>query len=627
MFDDNANLGKDNDFINDRDRRNNSTFDNSGETHINDFETNLEDRDEINREKSFENSNNYSSNSDVNSTAKTPFAEEELNRERENKAKEEKKKNLEHAKKEYQRMAGAEFNPKAEEDIDINAPEIDKGKRKSILNPKYRKIVYIISGIFGVTLLLLLFNAMFGSKEETLEQPKIEDIAKEETLSTDDLNQLKSNTSINGQESSFSQQLEQGNSVYDNINLAQQNQTQGEENVENGNGNGNGNIGNGNGVDPNQQQMDEIDAREQESLKALEEMERQAKSDSYDTNDTRADIEKEVVEKPRKNRNMIKLEGAESNIAVFKGGMDDRIQYVSAKQQKESALNQMGVSTKKRNGSGNGVGGGANGGISGGVNIDYQANEVDKAVAELMGRQPTDGVKFSGSVGGSASNSARANKTPYYAYEKEEGKYDILEGTIIPAVIMNEINSDYPGRVTAIVREDVYDSLTGNFLLIPKGSKVMGEMIPLKTNGGLERVATVWDRIILTNGDNIFMDNFKGLDLSGIDGIEGKVNKRYFKKIASIVASSIFEGTLGIASTLPEILLRKYDTRDGVVYSESGGQAGEKIGQTLTQIVDGEVQKVVTRPNTVKVKSGTKTNILVNVDIRLPKFERIRTNK
>lgn len=623
MFDDNANLGKDNDFINDRDRRNNSTFDNSDETHINDFETNLEDRNEINREKSFENSNSYSSNSDVNSTAKTPFAEEELNRERENKAKEEKKKSVEHAKKEYQRMAGAEFNPKAEEDIDINAPEIDKGKRKGILNPKYRKIVYIISGIFGVTLLLLLFNAMFGSKEETLEQPKIEDIAKEETLSTDDLNQLKSNTSINGQESSFSQQLEQGNSVYDNINLAQQNQMQGEGNSENENiGNGNGNI---NGVDPNQQQMDEIDAREQESLKALEEMERQAKSDSYDTDDTRADIEKEVVEKPRKNRNMIKLEGAESNIAVFKGGMDDRIQYVSAKQQKESALNQMGVSTKKRNGSG--IGSGANGGISGGVNIDYQANEVDKAVADLMGRQPTDGVKFSGNIGGSANNSARANKTPYYAYEKEEGKYDILEGTIIPAVIMNEINSDYPGRVTAIVREDVYDSLTGNFLLIPKGSKVMGEMIPLKTNGGLERVATVWDRIILTNGDNIFMDNFKGLDLSGIDGIEGKVNKRYFKKIASIVASSIFEGTLGIASTLPEILLRKYDTRDGVVYSESGGQVGERIGQSLTQIVDGEVQKVVTRPNTVKVKSGTKTNILVNVDIRLPKFERVRTNK
>ena len=53
MFDDNANLGKDNDFINDRDRRNNSTFDNSDETHINDFETNLEDRDEINREKKF----------------------------------------------------------------------------------------------------------------------------------------------------------------------------------------------------------------------------------------------------------------------------------------------------------------------------------------------------------------------------------------------------------------------------------------------------------------------------------------------------------------------------------------------------------------------------------------------
>ena len=63
------------------------------------------------------------------------------------------------------------------------------------------------------------------------------------------------------------------------------------------------------------------------------------------------------------------------------------------------------------------------------------------------------------------------------------------------------------------------------------------------------------------------------------------------------------------------------------MYSESGGRAGDRMGQSLTQIVDGEVQKVVTRPNTVTIKSGTKTNIVVNVDIRLPKFERIKTSK
>ena len=254
---------------------------------------------------------------------------------------------------------------------------------------------------------------------------------------------------------------------------------------------------------------------------------------------------------------------------------------------------------------------------------NYKANKVDQLASEVFGTDPT-GVQGSATVGGSGNGRTKVNRTPYYAYEKEEGQYDIFEGTIIPAVITNQINSDYAGRVTAIVREDVYDSLTGNFLLIPKGSKIMGDMLPLNSNGGVERVATVWDRIILTNGDNIFLENFRGQDLTGIDGIEGKVNKRYFKKIASIVASSVFEGTLGIVATLPEILLRKYDNRNGVIYSERGGQAGDRIGQSLTQIVDGETQKIVQRPNTVTIKSGTKVNIVVNVDIRLPKFQRER---
>ena len=412
---------------------------------------------------------------------------------------------------------------------------------------------------------------------------------------------------VSGQETSFAVQQEQANNENQNPNERLQNNNTGENNTE-------GEVGENADL---QKQYDNIDEQEQASLKALEEMEKQANSDSYNTGEN-TDYAKEV-EKPRKNRNSIKIEGADNGIAIFKGQMNDRMQYVEAKLQKDSALNQMGVSTKN-GGKSNGTGGR----VSGGINIDYQANETDKVASEIFGTDPT-GVKINGKIGGSGG--MKTNRTPYYAYEKEEGLYDIFEGTIIPAVITNEINSDYPGRVTAIVREDVYDSLTGNFLLIPKGSKVMGDMLPINANGGVEKVATVWDRIILTNGDNIFMDNFRGQDLSGIDGIEGKVNKRYFKKISSIVASSVFEGTLGILSTLPEILLRKYDKRDGVVYSESGGRAGDRMGQSLTQIVDGEVQKVVTRPNTVTIKSGTKTNIVVNVDIRLPKFERIKTNK
>jgi len=70
------------------------------------------------------------------------------------------------------------------------------------------------------------------------------------------------------------------------------------------------------------------------------------------------------------------------------------------------------------------------------------------------------------------------------------------------------------------------------------------------------------------------------------------------------------------------LLYKAKDTR--VIYSDSGATAGRRIGDTLTETVNKEVEKVVTRPNTVTLPSGTKTNIVVQIDIKLPKYERVR---
>ena len=49
--------------------------------------------------------------------------------------------------------------------------------------------------------------------------------------------------------------------------------------------------------------------------------------------------------------------------------------------------------------------------------------------------------------------------------------YEIKAGTILPAVLITAINSDLPGPVIGQVRENVYDTVTGNHLLIPQGSR------------------------------------------------------------------------------------------------------------------------------------------------------------
>jgi type IV secretion system protein VirB10 len=48
--------------------------------------------------------------------------------------------------------------------------------------------------------------------------------------------------------------------------------------------------------------------------------------------------------------------------------------------------------------------------------------------------------------------------------------YVVQAGNIIPAALITGIRSDLPGQITAQVTENVYDSPTGRFLLIPQGT-------------------------------------------------------------------------------------------------------------------------------------------------------------
>src|SRR3546814_9846526 len=49
--------------------------------------------------------------------------------------------------------------------------------------------------------------------------------------------------------------------------------------------------------------------------------------------------------------------------------------------------------------------------------------------------------------------------------------FQVMAGTVIPASLVTGINSDLPGLVIAQVTENVYDTPTGRYLLIPQGDR------------------------------------------------------------------------------------------------------------------------------------------------------------
>jgi type IV secretory pathway VirB10-like protein len=57
---------------------------------------------------------------------------------------------------------------------------------------------------------------------------------------------------------------------------------------------------------------------------------------------------------------------------------------------------------------------------------------------------------------------------------KEVSPYELLQGTVIPATLETGIKSDLPGEITAVVNQPVYNSVSGRYVLIPAGSKLVG---------------------------------------------------------------------------------------------------------------------------------------------------------
>ncbi len=89
--------------------------------------------------------------------------------------------------------------------------------------------------------------------------------------------------------------------------------------------------------------------------------------------------------------------------------------------------------------------------------------------------------------------------------------YEVKAGTVIPAVMIGGLNSDLPGVLLAQVSQNVYDTATGRFILIPQGSKLIG-VYDANVTTGQERVLVAWTRIIYPDASSLDLGRMPGAD-------------------------------------------------------------------------------------------------------------------
>ena len=110
----------------------------------------------------------------------------------------------------------------------------------------------------------------------------------------------------------------------------------------------------------------------------------------------------------------------------------------------------------------------------------------------------------------------------YDAGDETNGQYALQAGSVIPATLQTGVSSDMPGGdVVALVRQNIYDSLTGTHLLIPQGSKIIGTYGQAGARGN-KRIGVIFERIILPDGSSLELPDQKAIDGTGTPGLIDK---------------------------------------------------------------------------------------------------------
>lgn len=181
--------------------------------------------------------------------------------------------------------------------------------------------------------------------------------------------------------------------------------------------------------------------------------------------------------------------------------------------------------------------------------------------------------------------------------------YVVQAGAIIPAALVTGLRSDLPGQITAQVTSNVYDSPTGRFLLIPQGSRLIGEY-DSRVAFGQSRVLLAWTRLILPNGRSIVLERQPGADQAGYAGLQDGVNNHWGKLfMAAGLATVLNIGTeLGADDDDIARAIRE-GTQDTV------GRAGDEI-----------VRRQLSIPPTLTIRPGFPVRVMVTRDLILEAY-------
>ena len=188
-------------------------------------------------------------------------------------------------------------------------------------------------------------------------------------------------------------------------------------------------------------------------------------------------------------------------------------------------------------------------------------------------------------------------------FDTPTSPYQLLAGTVISAALITGINSDLPGQITASVTENVFDTVSGRYLLVPQGSRLIGRY-DSEVTFGQSRVLLVWTRLLRPDGSSITLDRLLGVDAAGNAGLADKVDFHWRRVFAGAAVSSL----IGVGAELASPSRDENGNAVILAGRDSLQSSITDVGQQITQ------RNLGVQP-TLTIRPGFPLRIIVNSDI------------
>lgn len=185
--------------------------------------------------------------------------------------------------------------------------------------------------------------------------------------------------------------------------------------------------------------------------------------------------------------------------------------------------------------------------------------------------------------------------------------YVLQAGAVISAALITGIRSDLPGQITAQVTENIYDSPTGRILLVPQGTRVVGQY-DNNVQFGQSRVLLVWNRLIFPNGRSIVLERQPGADAEGYAGLQDGVDYHWWDLAKAAGLSTLLSIGSELAVDNDDRLLRAIRNGAQDTINDAGQQIIRRqlnIAPTLTIRPGFPVRVIVTRDLVLEPYGGS----------------------